>query len=420
MHIERQSGAAGSGWVVETGSIAAVFVAVAMLTSTIVFSEPAIADMLMLGVIVAVPALGVARFGPTTMLHTAAWLVFVGLGIAGTFISATFDTAIKHQLVTLYLLIGAFATAGYIAGDPEPRFRLIMTCYTVACLIATLAAFVGYFHIVPSTYEVFTNYGRARGTFKDPNVYSAALVPALTYCAWVMLREATGRASIAALAALPIAVGLLISFSRGAWISAALSLAIVVWILFVRSRRSSDFRRMGWVASIGAAGLLLAIVAALQVDQVRSLLQERANMDQSYDQGPEGRFGGQQKARRLILENPFGIGTHTFRDVYHHEEPHNVYLSMFLNAGWIGGLLYLGSVLVTVWTGLRLAMRNGALQGPLVVASASFASVAFEGGIIDSDHWRHFFLMMACVWGLADAATQVRDPARRKEDQAPA
>lgn len=419
MRTDGHGGTAG-GWVVETGSIAAVFVAVAMLTNTIVFSEPAIADMLMLGVIVAVPALGVARFGPVTMLHASAWLVFVGLGIAGTFISATFDTAIKHQLVTLYLLIGAFITAGYIAGDPEPRFRLIMICYTVACLIATLAAFVGYFHIVPSTYEVFTNYGRARGTFKDPNVYSAALVPALTYCAWVMLRESTTRAFVAALAALPIAVGLLISFSRGAWISAALSVGILVWVLFVRSRRRSDFRRMGWVAGIGAAGLVVALLGALQVEQVRNLLQERANMDQSYDQGPEGRFGGQQKARRLILDNPFGIGTHTFRDVYHHEEPHNVYLSMFLNAGWIGGFLYVASVLITVWTGLKLAMRNGALQGSLVVASASFAAVAFEGGIIDSDHWRHFFLMMACVWGLADAATAPPDTQRRREDRIPA
>lgn len=416
MRTEAENSSASGGWVVETGTIAGVVVAVAMLTSTIVFSEPAIADLLMAFVIVAVPALGVARFGSVTIVNTAAWLVFVGLGIAGTFLSATFDTALKHQIVTLFLLISTFVMAGYIAGDPEPRFKLVMWCYTLACLMATLAALVGYFRLVPGTYELFTNYGRARGTFKDPNVYGAALVPALTYAAWVMLREPAKRAWIAAFISLPMTVGLLISFSRGAWISAAVSVGILVWIAFVRSRRRSDFRRMGAVATIGSVGLMVAILGALQVEQVRNLLQERASMDQSYDHGPEGRFGGQQKARSLILEHPFGIGTHTFRDVHHHEEPHNVYLSMFLNAGWIGGLLYLGSVLVTVYIGLKHAMRNSALQGALIVASASFASVAFEGIIIDSDHWRHFFLMMACVWGLSDAASAQPDPTRRKDD----
>ena len=70
----------------------------------------------------------------------------------------------------------------------------------------------------------------------------------------------------------------------------------------------------------------------------RQLMQERASLTQGYDEGPEGRFGGQQKAVRLILDNPFGIGTHTFREKHHHEEVHNVYLTMFHYAGWIGGL----------------------------------------------------------------------------------
>jgi O-antigen ligase len=162
--------------------------------------------------------------------------------------------------------------------------------------------------------------------------------------------------------------------------------------------------------------MALVVFSVLQVEKVRNLLTERATLDQSYDVGPEGRFGGQQKARNLILENPFGIGTHTFRDKYHHEEPHNVYLSQFLNAGWLGGMLFAISVIATLVVGLRAAMVNGALQGGFVVATAAFAGLVFEGFVIDSDHWRHFFIVMACIWGLADARAPDIDPSRRRDD----
>jgi hypothetical protein len=31
-------------------------------------------------------------------------------------------------------------------------------------------------------------------------------------------------------------------------------------------------------------------------------------------------------------------------------------------------------------------------------------ATAFEGAIIDSDHWRHFYLMMGLLWGMMAAA----------------
>ena len=121
-------------------------------------------------------------------------------------------------------------------------------------------------------------------------------------------------------------------------------------------------------------------------------------------------------ARALILENPLGIGTHTFREKYHHEEPHNVYLTQFLNAGWLGGLIYAVSVMTTLIVGLRASLMNGVLQGGFLVATAAFAGLAFEGFVIDTDHWRHFFILMACIWGLADAAPPIIDPSRRRDD----
>ena len=401
-------------------SLACLIVAVAMLSSSIVFSEPAVADGLMLIAIVALPVLGAVRFGNAALLNYAMWLALVALGVAGTMLSTTFDTAIVDQLVTLFLASCAFIIAGFVAADPEPRLKLILYCYVIACLVATAAAFVGYFHIIPSTYDLFTNYDRARGTFKDPNVYSAALAPAIVTLVWIMLRDNTKRALIAAAVALPLLVGLLISFSRGAWLSTALSIAIVIAIVLIGSRRRTDYLRFATFGVVGIVALITAVGVATQLDgQIQDLLEQRANLDQSYDEGPEGRFGGQQKARALIVEHPFGIGTYTFRDTYHHEEAHNVYLTIFLDAGWLGGLLYIISVVTTLFLGFRMAMQPGRLQGPAVIAVASFAGLAFEGLVIDSDHWRHFFIMAGIIWGIADALPVPVDQTRRRDDPVP-
>lgn len=398
------------------GTLAALAAAAAMGTSSIVFSEPAVADMLMAGVIVALPVLGVTRFGNLSLINLALWLVFVALGIAGTSMSTTFETAITHQLVTLFLALGAFVLAGYITADPEPRFHLMMRWYTLGCLIATAAAFVGYFNILPGAYDLFTNYGRARGTFKDPNVFGAALAPAIVYVVWVALRLPMRKAMLAAAICLPLCLGLLLSFSRGAWASAAFSLLLAVWLSMVTTRRAADVRRFVIMSALGTVALVAAIGGAIQTEAVRDLFAERASLDQSYDEGPEGRFGGQAKAIQLILENPLGIGTHTFRDTYHSEEAHNVYLSQYLNAGWVGGTLYVASVLVTLGAGISALGRRTALQGPLVIATAAFAGVAFEGFIVDTDHWRHFFVLMALVWGLIDAGRPVCERRQRADD----
>ncbi len=401
---------------IRTGSLAGVLVACALATSSIVFSEPAPADVLMMGVIFGVPVLGAARFGHVAKMHLALWLVIVALGLAGTAMSTIMPVAIIHQLVTLYLFLGAFVIAGYVAADPEPRFQLVVWFYVLGCVVACAAAFAGYFNLLPGAHDLFTNYDRARGTFKDPNVFGAAVAPGLVLAVWMTLRGKVQNLPVAAAVAGILGLGLLISFSRGAWLSAAVSVLVLAWIALVKSRRRSDVRRFMMVAAAGSLALIAGLSAALQNEAVRNLMEQRASLDQSYDEGPEGRFGGQEKAQKLILDNPFGIGTHTFRETYHHEEPHNVYLSMFLNAGWIGGLVYIISVLATLFVGFRGAFSATSLQGPFLIATAAFAGLAIEGLIIDSDHWRHFFIFMGLIWGLADASEPVIDTERRRTD----
>ncbi len=152
-----------------------------------------------------------------------------------------------------------------------------------------------------------------------------------------------------------------------------------------------------------AAGV---IVAAASSDQIAEILSQRASLDQSYDTGSEGRFGGQEKAVGLVLDNPLGIGAQEFAARHHPEEAHNVYLTMLMSAGWLGGGTYLIIVALTLVLGLRHALTASATRPLFLVAYAAFAATAFEGMVIDTDHWRHFYVLLAIVWGLMTASAR--------------
>ena len=53
---------------------------------------------------------------------------------------------------------------------------------------------------------------------------------------------------------------------------------------------------------------------------------------------------------------------------------------------------------------------RGATQPLFLVAYACFVGNVCEGLIIDIDHWRHFYLLMALVWGMMAAIRQAAGP----------
>ena len=397
-----------------------ILVAAAMLASSIVFVEPAPVDALFAAIVVALCLLGGGRIGSAGRFGLICWLAVVAAGFVAAPLSPDLGGAIKHQAITLFLALAGAALAAYIAADPEPRAKLILNWYVAGTAIACILAYVGYFKLLPGAHELFTNFDRARGPFKDPNVLGAAICPAIIYLSWLIARLPLNRTWLPALIALAMMPALLLSFSRGAWLSLAVSLVLLAYLAMLRTRRRSDTVRVMLFLMLGALVTAFSVIVALQSPSVGKLLEQRATLTQVHDEGPHGRFGGQLKAVRLVGQNPLGIGTHTFREAHHHEEVHNVYLSMFLNGGWLAGLFYLASIALTLVLGLRGALRPGRLQFAYATAFAAFVGMAVEGLVIDSDHWRHFFIVMALIWGLADASTPAARPYGRRSTDKPA
>ena len=272
--------------------------------------------------------------------------------------------------------------------------------FVAAGLLAAGAGLAGYLNLFPGAYDIFTLYGRVSGTFKDPNVFGAFLVLPAVYLMHRLRAARRGMVVLALTGVGALALGILLSFSRGAWFNLAAAMAVFAYFSYVTA--SNNMQRLRILGCVGGAvlGGSLLVAVALQFDVVAELLSERATLTQSYDVGPEGRFGGQAKAKQLILAHPLGLGAQQFDPYYHLEEAHNVYLSMFMNAGWLGGLIFATMIGLTCLFGARHALKKTATQSLFLVAYAALVAHALEGFVIDLDHWRHFHLLMALVWGL--------------------
>lgn len=384
------------------------FVWLVFAVSGIVFTEPAPYDALMLGLIVLLPLVRLADLTPRLALFLMLWLAVAAGAYIATTQAVLIDVAAKHATVTLFLALSGVAVAAFVVVNPPAHARLILSGYTFAAVIATAAAIIGYFDLVPGAYDLFTKYSRARGTFEDPNVYGPFIVPILIWAVHGMATGGLRKTLTQGLLLAYLLFGLLLTFSRGAWVNALLAMAVYGYFAFVTARTNRKRLKLIAMAGVGALFVVSVIAAGLSIPAVAELYQQRAALELGYDAGPEGRFGGQLKAIDVIMHTPLGVGPLEFGRFFHHEDAHNVYLTVFLDCGWLGGIAFLMLTLATLAIGVRCALRATPLQDIAVVLLAAFVGLAGEGLVVDTYHWRHFFVVMGLIWALAAANARHR------------
>ena len=296
--------------------------------------------------------------------------------------------------VSVFLALTAIFFAAMLGENTEARLRWLMRGYVAAAVIVSLLAIAGYFGVGGSA---FLRYGRATGTFKDPNVFAAFLVlPGLI----VLQRMLAGRRSDllgGCLLLLVMMGGLFLSFSRAAWGQFVLCAILLMMLTFATSRSHSERFRIVVVAIVGITVAAAFVAALLSMEPVARLFEERASLAQSYDTGATGRFGRYFLAISMALDHPFGMGPLQFNFP---EAPHNVYLNSFITGGWISGAAYLTLTLVTLAASTRFIFVRTPWQPTYLAVYVAFIGVAVESIIIDSDHWRHYFLIVGVLWGL--------------------
>ena len=372
---------------------------IAILLSCIALIEPSPHDGMM------VVLLAVALFArvPFKRLLVVLLLLLLLFNIGGLLSLTNVpdnSRAITFTAVSIYLAVAALLFAALLSENTLARMNTIRSAYIAAAVITAIAGTIGYFNAIPSLYETLTLYGRGTGFFKDPNVYGPFLIwPLLILIARVVVERFTLRDII--LQAV-IAIGLLLSFSRGAWMHFLLSGAITVALLFITARQPRLRVRLVGFSMIGVFVFAALFIVMISIPQVRDAIAERANLFNTYDVGETGRFGLQEIALGALLHYPLGMGAFEFSRLYGLQQ-HNVYLQAFIVYGWIGGVAYLFLIATTLLIGLRNAFAATPWQVYAIVAFAVFVGQVVESAVIDTDHWRHFFLTLGMIWGMAAA-----------------
>jgi hypothetical protein len=154
----------------------------------------------------------------------------------------------------------------------------------------------------------------------------------------------------------------------------------------------------------------MLIAVLLSFDSIGEMFKQRASFDQSYDEGRFGRFGRHILGADMALDLPFGIGPLQFHN-YFPEDTHNSYLNAFMSGGWIAGICYPALVFITVIMGFRHVFVRVPWQRAYLAIFAAFLGTVGENFVIDTDHWRHFWMMLGAMWGMFAAAQRYKVPA---------
>ncbi len=386
---------------------------VAILGSPFVFIEPSPYE-----VFVGLLALGALAAGVTIdrKIMPALFLLLIW-NVSGlvSLLPVLYDReAVTFIVISFYMAMTAIVFACLFAHDSVRRLEIMRTAYILAGLIAAIIGIVGYFNLVPGAWENFTLYNRAKGTFKDPNVFGPYLILPVLFVIQGILLKGLKLRYIAA--ALTILVALLLSFSRAAWAHFVFSAALMVALMFVASPSARFRARIASFSVLSTIGVGVLLAGMLSVGTIGDVFKQRASLIQEYDAGDSGRFTQQQNSIPVLLERPNGLGPYQFHK-YYGQDPHEVYLNAFASYGWIGGFSYAILVLFTLWAGYANVLKRTPWQPYFIATLATYTGVALEGFVIDTDHWRHYYLLMGIVWGLVIATLNAERAAARLTQQ---
>jgi hypothetical protein len=368
----------------------------------IVFIEPSPYEVMTLLASVVFVATGVRlrlMFVPLILL-----LVLINIGYCMGAVTLFENAAVASWIATSwYMALTVVFFAVVISEDTSARLDMLRGGLVVGATIAALAGIAGYFNLVPGGYELLTLYGRARGTFKDPNVFGAFLVlPALLVLQQV-ITERVGKAIRSALALGVMALALLLAFSRAAWGGFVLTAIFMLTVMVLTSRSNAERSRIVIITAAVAMIVALLVALLLSFNSISDMFQQRASLDQSYDGGRFGRFGRHILGADMALDLPFGIGPLQFHRFFP-EDTHNSFLNAFMSGGWLAGTAYPAMVFLTVIFGFRHIFVRVPWQRSYIAIFSAFLGIVGESFIIDTDHWRFFFMMLGVMWGMFAAA----------------
>lgn len=300
------------------------------------------------------------------------------------------DKDVQHEIlaktfVASLAILSAYTASAWRSIDFEIFLIIYLVSTTIAASIGIVAFAIGH----PS----LTWDGRATSFIDDPNMFASFLIPG-ALAAVYLVKHRRIPWILGTACTLIIFAGVNVAFSRVA--SAALIFVIVGYLGFLNRHQLRTFIPK-LIAVILFAFLGLGLALALS-DDFSAKFFERLTFTQPYDTGREGRLGRYLLVLPMILQNPVGVGVLQLERIF--PEPiHNIFLSAFVNYGWLGGfswlLLFFGSLVAA----LRGYIRSGS-DLPIMLMF-SVLGIVMCASLHEAEHWRHLWLFLGLAWGFS-------------------
>jgi putative inorganic carbon (HCO3(-)) transporter len=327
--------------------------------------------------------------------RTPAWSVW-HFGIPVVFAVGSLVAAVRFGALDQYELLNkdaglllpflSYAAITSSVKDWED-LRRIMRVFTLSVVlqnILCIGGFLGaYFFGIANP---FTRYGgqRLAGMLIDPNAYGGLLVAAFVMCEGASLgRAPLFRGPTLWLCRLTLALGILFTFSRSAWVGLALALMLLCAV----ETRSAV--RLALSAAIAAPCLLL-----FMGNRFIPVFEEMASRPKQV----QGRFDLIHAAYQAFTSHPFlGGGIGSFR-LGEGEIAHNSAMWFLADFGIVGLMVLLG-FLGWFFAKSCIAYRLAPVQSrPLVLALALAHTAMFGLAMgIEAFYQRHWWLVLALI-----------------------
>jgi O-antigen ligase len=364
-------------------------VALGIVLLGVVVVEPAPTDAVFLVVIAVAMATG--RFSVRAVPASVLGLLgaFAALNVMSAVQVDDPQRAVVYFAITAYLMLLGIWLPGYVTS--VDRARLLARAYVAAAAASAAAGVLALLAPVPGA-DVLVAAGRAKALFQDPNVFGPFLIPAvlLVIEEIVQPRLLRSRLPAKALMLAVLVLGVLFSYSRGAWLN--LAVGVVVMGVVLTLRRGGGRRALALLGvAVTAAAITAAIVAA---SGAGGFLAERAG-SHGYD---TERFTGQRASLRSARAYPFGAGPGQF-EALAGISAHSTYARALGEQGFPGLVVVLALLAVT----LAFAVRNAASgRSTFGIGSATllaaWCGLLASGAFVDTLHWRHLWFVAALIW----------------------
>lgn len=378
----------------KTGFLIFVWIAVAL--GVVAFFEPAPSDIGF--ALLMVQGIVFANLRWTRALTVP--LVLLGFFVLANLTSLCFaiDPAqgAVYLLVTCFMLVSWLFVVGLLAKFEERGLTILMSGYTIGGVVSALLAILAYFNLIPFT-ETLLFYDRIKGFFKDPNVFGPYLVIAAAYA---LLCVQMGKGSKVSkgfwLASCLIStIGVLLCYSRAGWANFAITFFAYFALNAIANRKQGALKKNIIFFIIISVVLGAVIAYAMTLTQVGNVVASRTEV-QTYD---EDRFATHDAAIELGLEHPLGVGPGQSFLLLDYAT-HSLYLRVFSENGVIGLASFLAFLLLTLARAVVLSQRasNSFQRSMFSLVAAAITGALFNSFLIDTLHWRHFWLLLALAW----------------------